>query len=244
MLLVYRSFLLALVPLVTIGICLVIARGVLAWLALAGWEISPLVELFLIVVLFGSGTDFCLFVSWRFGEHWDPNDPAGAMRLTLRLGAVALMTSAGTVFVGLMLMGTTKFKLFSSTGPSVALGLLITLAASLTLAPALLVLLARWRPRSFHGMTGPVLGLLGPVRPPGPGRPLLSWSAAMALMIPFAILGTRTTFTQDTLLEMPEKTESADGFRLVARKFGPGIVAPLTSSSNRTRTSAVRKGSP
>ena len=75
LLLVYRSFLLALVPLATIGSCVVISRGVLAWMARAGWEISPLVELFLIVLLFGSGTDFCLFVSWRFGEHWDAAEP-------------------------------------------------------------------------------------------------------------------------------------------------------------------------
>ncbi len=225
---VYRSFLLALVPLSTIGLCLVISRGVLGWLAKAGWEVSPLVELFLIVVLFGSGTDFCLFVSWRFGEHWDAKNPAAAMRVTLRRGATALITSAGTVFVGLMLMGTTKFKLFSSTGPSVALGLVITLAASLTLAPALLVLLARWRPQSFHGMTGPGSGFWDRFAHRVLARPLLSWSAALAVMVPLAVLGTRTTFTQDTLLEMPASTPSAEALRLVGRKFGPGVSSPLT----------------
>ena len=228
LLFVYRSFLLALVPLVTIGMCVIISRGVLAWLAGAGWEISPLVELFLIVLLFGSGTDFCLFVSWRFGEHWDAKNPAGAMRMTLRRGSTALMTSAGTVFVGLMLMGTTKFKLFSSTGPSVALGLVITLAASLTLAPALLVLLARWRPKSFHGMTGPSSGFWDRFAHRVLARPVLSWAGALALMIPLAVLGTRTTFTQDTLLEMPSDTPSALALRFVAEKFGPGITAPLT----------------
>ena len=156
---VYRSLRLALVPLTTIGISLVISRGILAWLSAAGvWEISPLVELFLIVLLFGSGTDFCLFVSWRYAEHWDPKNTAGAMRVTLRRAARALLTSAGTVFVGLMLMGTTRFKLFSSTGPSVALGLVVTLAATLTLTPALLVLLARWTPKSFRGITRPSSG--------------------------------------------------------------------------------------
>ena len=48
-------------------------------------------------------------------------------------------------------MGTTRFKLFSSTGPSVAMGLVVTLLASLTLAPALLVLLAKRRPRAGTG---------------------------------------------------------------------------------------------
>ena len=85
----------ALVPLATIGVSLVVARGVLAWLTLAGWEVSPLVELFLVVVLFGSGTDFCLFLAWRFGEHFSAEDPAAAMEATLRSSTRALLTSAG-----------------------------------------------------------------------------------------------------------------------------------------------------
>ena len=81
---VYRSLFLAMVPLVTIGVSLLIARGLLAWAAQAGWEISPLVELFLVVLLFGCGTDFCLLLSWRFGENWNASNPAGAIRTTLR----------------------------------------------------------------------------------------------------------------------------------------------------------------
>ena len=84
LLFVYRSFWLSMVPLATIGISLVIARGVLAWMVLAGWEISSLVELFLIAILFGTGTDFCLFLSWRFAEHFNRNNPAGSMQVTLR----------------------------------------------------------------------------------------------------------------------------------------------------------------
>ena len=225
---VYRSLRLALVPLITIGISLVISRGILAWLTLLGWEISPLVELFLIVLLFGSGTDFCLFISWRYAEHWDPKNTAGAMRVTLRRAARALLTSAGTVFVGLMLMGTTRFKLFSSTGPSVALGLVVTLAASLSLTPALLVLLARWTPKSFAGITRPSSGFWDRFAHRILKRPALSWAAGLALMLPFAYLGTRTTFTNDTLLEMPSDTSSANGLRLVASKFGDGAVTPLT----------------
>ena len=75
LLFVYRSFWLSMVPLVTIGISLVIARGLLAWMILAGWEVSSLVELFLIAILFGTGTDFCLFLSWRFAERLQPEQP-------------------------------------------------------------------------------------------------------------------------------------------------------------------------
>ena len=132
---VYRSFWLSLVPLTTIGISLVVSRGVLAWLVQAGWATSPLVELFLVAILFGSGTDFCLFISWRYAENWNPGNPAGAMRMTLRRAMSALLTSAGTVIIGFLLMGTTKFSLFSSTGPSVAVGLALTVIATTTLTP-------------------------------------------------------------------------------------------------------------
>ncbi len=176
LLLVYRSFLLAMVPLATIGISLIIARGLLAWLSKAGWELSPLVELFLVALLFGTGTDFCLFLSWRFAEHFNAENPAGVMRQTLSRSFMPLVTSAGTIIIGLALMGTTRFKLFSTTGPSVALGLALSLLATLTLTPSLLVLLARWRPGSFDRFSQPSggfwfkLGQAAMARPCAAGR--------------------------------------------------------------------------
>ncbi len=195
---------------------------------LAGWQISSLVELFLVALLFGTGTDFCLFLSWRFAEHFNPHNPGGAMRVTLRRAIVALMTSAGTVIVGLSLMGTTRFQLFSSTGPSVAIGLVITLAATLTLTPSLLVLLAKHRPRSFAGLTGASSGYWDALARRAMARPLVSWAVAMAAMAPLALLSLRTEFVQDMITELPETTPSARNLRLIASKFDAGMFAPLT----------------
>ena len=225
---VYRSVWLALVPLATIGISLVISRSVLAWMTLAGWEVSPLVELFLVALLFGCGTDFCLFVSWRFGEHWDADDPARAMRVALERSSSTLLTSAGTVIVGLSLMGTTRFKLFSSTGPSVAIGLAITLAAALTLTPALLVIVARLRPRAFTGLTAPSSGLWERVARAALARPIVSWLATVLVMAPLAVLGLRSSFVQDVMTEMPGDMTSVKNLRWLATKFDTGALAPLT----------------
>ena len=225
---VYRSFWLALVPLATIGASLVISRGVLAWMMLAGWELSPLVELFLIAILFGTGTDFCLFLSWRYAEHLNPNNPAGSMRVTLARSFSALVTSAGTIIIGLLLMGTTKFKLFSSTGPSVALSLAVALVATLTLTPALLVMLARIRPRAFDGLAGTSREFWDKLGRAAMARPLRSWVFTVLAMVPLSILGLRTHFIQDLLSELPETTASARDFRLVSSKFDPGMLAPLT----------------
>ncbi|MFO0888879.1 MAG: MMPL family transporter [Isosphaeraceae bacterium] len=228
LLLVYRSILLALVPLATIGVSLVLARGLLAWLTLAGWEVSPLVELFLVAILFGTGTDFCLFLSWRFAEHFNPRNPAGVMKLTLRRSFVPLVTSAGTIIIGLMLMGTTSFKLFSTTGPSVALGLGLSLLATLSLTPALLVLLAAHRPGSFHGFTAPSSGFWDRLGRGAMARPLRSWGLTLLAMIPLACLGLQSRFVMDLLSEMPRRTDSGENLRLVASKFDPGMMAPLT----------------
>ena len=225
---VYHSVWLALVPMTTIGISLVISRSVLAWMTLAGWEVSPLVELFLIALLFGCGTDFCLFVSWRFGEHWDVDDPARAMRVALERSSSTLLTSAGTVIVGLSLMGTTRFKLFSTTGPSVAIGLAITLAATLTLTPALLVIAARLIPRAFTGLTAPPSGLWERVAGAALERPIVSWLATILIMAPLAVLGLRSRFVQDVMTEMPSDMTSVKNLRWLATKFDTGSLAPLT----------------
>jgi RND superfamily putative drug exporter len=228
LLFVYRSIWLALIPLATIGASVVIARGLLAWAILAGWEVSPLVELFLIAILFGTGTDFCLFVSWRYAEHLGAADPVGSMRQTLSRAASALFTSAGTIMVGLLLMGTTRFKLFSTTGPSVALGLAVALLATVTLTPALLVVLARAYPRAYAGLAAGSGHFWERLGRGVMARPLQCWLGTVLVMIPLALLGLSTHFVQDLLTELSASAASAQDFRLVASKFEPGVMAPLT----------------
>jgi RND superfamily putative drug exporter len=228
LLLVYRSFWLSMVPLVTIGVSVVIARGLLAWLILAGWEVSSLVELFLIAILFGVGTDFCLFLSWRFAEHFNRSNPASSMQLTLGRSFAALVTSAGTIMIGLLLMGTTRFKLFSSTGPSVALGLALALLATLSLTPAMLIVLARIHPQSFDGLADRSTAYWHRLGSSAMARPLRSWALTLVAMLPLTILGMRTEFIQDLMTELPKKTRSVEDFHFLASKFDPGMLAPLT----------------
>ncbi|MEW4570511.1 MMPL family transporter [Tautonia sp. JC769] len=231
LLIVYRSVFLAMVPLITIGVSLAIARGLLAWGAALGWELSSLVELFLVVLLFGTGTDFCLLLSWRFGENWNASNPSAAIRTTLGRVALAVVTSAFTTIVGLSLMGLTRFSLFSSTGPSVAFGLVITVVAALTLSPALLLFLARWRPRSFTGLTRPPSGYWDRLGRAVLKRPWLAWGLTLAAMMPMAVLGLRLTaqnaFIQDTISEMPPSSGSVRGLALISAKFGEGATAPM-----------------
>jgi RND superfamily putative drug exporter len=225
---VYRSLWLSMVPLLTIGASLAVARGVLAWMALYGWELSCLVELFLIVILFGCGTDLCLLISWRFAELRAPADPAAAMGETLRRVRHALLTSVATVIVGLSLMGLNQFRLFSTTGPSVAVGLALTLLATLTLTPALLIVLARVRPRCFDGLRARSSGFWERVGYGVLAHPRVTAALILVVMAPPVALGLRSGVVFDMLEEQPAGTASVLGLRLIAEKFGAGAVAPLT----------------
>jgi RND superfamily putative drug exporter len=197
-------------------------------MALAGWKLSCLVELFLVVILFGCGTDLCLLVSWRFAELWDQADPAAAMGEALRRSRHALLASGATVIVGLSLMGVNRFRLFSSTGPSVAIGLALTLLATLTLTPALLIVLARARPRCFDGLRAPSSGVWERIGLRVLARPRLTVALILAAMAPPAALGLSSGVVFDMLEEQPAGTASVQGLRLIAKTFGAGAVAPLS----------------
>ena len=72
---VYRSPLLVIVPLVTIGVSLDIALHTLALISQIEGPSGPYLSLFkttkifIVVILFGTGTDFCLFLIARLREN-------------------------------------------------------------------------------------------------------------------------------------------------------------------------------
>ena len=136
---VYRSPVTPVVPLITIGIALLVSQGVIALLADAGMRVSSLVETFMVVIIFGAGTDYCLFLISRFREEVGrTHEYRATLVATVAVVGGVIASSAGTVIVGFTAQGVAKFGMFRTVGPAMAIAVVITLVAGLTLTPALI----------------------------------------------------------------------------------------------------------
>ncbi|WP_326692479.1 MMPL family transporter [Streptomyces sp. NBC_01795] len=164
LLLTYRSPVLPLLPLLTVGVALVTSEAVIYLLAKnAGLTVNKQTSFILTVLVFGAATDYALLLISRYREelrrHEDRHE---AMAEALRRSSPAIIASAATVAVSLMLLMLATLNSTKGLGPACAVGVLVGLLAMVTLMPALLVICGRWifwpvKPlysKSPHGAAG------------------------------------------------------------------------------------------
>ncbi len=232
LLLIYRAPLAALVPLLTIGAAFVVARGVLGTLAAAGWQISSLLDTFVVVLVFGVGTDYAIFLISRYREEVRHEGWHEAVRDTVkRIGAV-ISASAATVIVGLAAMAFADFEMIRTIGPALGVAVFITLLAGLTLTPALLGIFGHYLFWPLHMRTagdGEPDGFFarlasGVSRHPG----VVTVALTVVLAIPILYVPqAKTNF--DTLAELPESSDARAGYDIVAAHLGKGRITQSTA---------------
>jgi RND superfamily putative drug exporter len=231
LLLMYRAPLAALAPLLTIGVAWTVARGVLGWLAQAGWQVSSTIDTFMVVLIFGVGTDYSIFLISRVREELARDEWAGASRRAVgRIGGV-ITASAATVVVGLASMAVARFGFVRTIGPALAVAIVITLLAGLTLTPAYLGLFGRFLFWPFHrrvqardARRGPFAGLARLItdRPAVMATVLVMLLAVPALAMPLL----RADFNQ--LQELPGSADGRNGYEAVGAHFDAGQLSPTT----------------
>jgi putative drug exporter of the RND superfamily len=151
---VFRSPVAPLVPLTTVAVAFLVSRAVVTLLAQAGMDVSALYETFAVVIVFGAGTDYCLFLLARYREELDGGAAAelaparrlraGALTVTVGVMLAVLGSSAATTIVGFSAQGVADFGLYRTMGPALAISIAVTALTALTLAPALMRLFGRW----------------------------------------------------------------------------------------------------
>lgn len=242
LLVVYRSPLLALTPLLTIALSVQVSLWAIALLTKVPglrFQVIDITNVFVIVVLFGAGTDYCLFLIARYREELIRGRTRDrALREAIGKVGGALVASAGTVIVGLGMLWFSTFAKIQYTGPAIALCLAIGLLASLTLAPVLLHWLRSaifWPFRQPHHERGadveretieqmPLSGFWFGVADLVVRRPGTILVLCIAGLTPLAVIGARTRANYSQLADLDPDRPSVVGAKIIQRYFAVGEI--------------------
>jgi RND superfamily putative drug exporter len=234
LLMVYRSALLALIPLAAAGISVQLTDAAGALLVTGGvMSINSQSASIMSVLVIGLGTDYCLFIISRYREEvGDARRPAlgerlVAMRSALSAVAESLAYSAVTVVLALLLLLLADLPALRGMGPFLALSVVVTVVVSATFVPAAVVLAGRaafWprrlRPRTDRPGIWPAVAQLVVHRP----RRVVAGSLALLAVLAVGLLGYRENY--DFVGGFRIDTESKIGQQLLSAAFPAGQLAP------------------
>lgn len=143
--LIFRSVIIALLPIVIVFVVSQVASGLIAWANdVFDLKASSDVDVILLVVLYGIGTDYILFFLFRYRERLRAGEATrDAVAHALARAGEAIASAGGAVIVSFMALVLSSLGIFKSIGPALAIAVAVTLVASLTLVPAVVTLLGK-----------------------------------------------------------------------------------------------------
>ncbi len=245
LLLIYRSPILALIPIVAVGFAYMVISPVLGTMADRGWITADAQGISIMtVLLFGAGTDYCLFLITRFRHCLtETTDKKAALRAALSDSSGAIAMSGLTVVLSLFTLLLAQYGAYHRFAVPFGVAILIMGIASLTLVPALLGIIGRasfftFIPRtpemeeerarrknkpvkSHKQKRDSVIGRIVTERP---------WTVVIASLIVLgglAAASSQIRVTYDLLSSFPSDMESVEGFDAIAKGFTPGELAPV-----------------
>ena len=172
LLLLYRSLLLTLVPLVTMVVAVKVTLNLLALAAAHGFiTLFEGMQIYIIIVMYGTGVDYSLFLLSRCKEEVDAGqETRQAVASAIARVGLALTASAATVALGIGMMTFARFGEFHFAGLAIGGSMFVGWCAAITLNPSLLRLFGK-RPfgrtastRNHHPAWERLAGQLQPAR--------------------------------------------------------------------------------
>ena len=246
LLVIFRSPIIALLPLVVIALVSQVATGLISDVNKAlNLNADSSISTILIVVLFGIGTDYILFLMFRYRERLRSGEDAkqAMVSAVTRVGEV-IASAAGVVIVAFLALLLSTLSVLRSMGPALAIAVAVTLIAGLTLVPAVVSLLGPrvfWPSRSWRRepkaarftAIGRALG-----RRPGV---FAAVSGLVLVALAIAAFGYKPTFDLSSA-GIPASAESQTALKTLEKGLPPGATDPtdvlLHATSGRTLPAA------
>ena len=237
--LVFHSVIIAFLPLLVVGLVHQMAQSLTAFFAqwfgfTVGTELAPL----LIVVMFGVGTDYIVFLLFRYREQLGKGqDPHESLMVALCRAGEVIASAAVTVMLAFAALLVASIGQLRSLAPGLIIGVGLMLLAALTLVPAILSLFGVtvfWPsvPKPHDPKHRTRSERMGAAVAKRPGIVLLS-SVVVLLVLASGVLSLKVTYNQ--LAELPQNNPSTEAYNTISSAFPAGFLGPSQIFVSATR---------
>ncbi|WP_436676665.1 MMPL family transporter [Lactiplantibacillus plantarum] len=227
--LVFRSPITPLVSLLSVGVSFTISLSVVMNLVNKfNFPLSNFTQVFMVVVLFGIGTDYNILLFDQFKEELSHGDsPVAATGRALKIAGRTILYSGSSLLIGFSALGLANFSIYKS-AVGVAIAVAILLLVLLTLNPFFMALLGPrlfWPTKKFAG--GSTSKMWHGIAASSVRYPIIALVVVLGVSLPF-ILTYNNELNYDTLAELNDTIPAKKGFQVVQDHFSKGTAEPST----------------
>lgn len=213
---IYRSFILAIIPLIGAGIVYGVVDRVIG---LTGKFTSITIEnqalSIMMILLFAVITDYSLLLYARYKEEQD-------MKVALARTRETILFSGGTILAGVATLAFALYEPYRNFAPVFAIAVIIMLVAGITLLPALFAVVKTPKKKEKTTKLWTNAGNVSTKKP---------WKVALPILLLLSIgtwHATTIVYSYDLLASFPEDLSSREGFTKLGEAFSEGEIAPTT----------------
>lgn len=230
---IYRSPLLALIPLLAASFVYMVANQILGIMGKYGVEIGNETLSIMSILLFATVIDYSLFVFSRYREELKAyENKYMAIKMAMRGAGMPVFFSGGTVLAAMLVLLFAQFGEYRNFAPTFGTTMAIVMLASITLVPALFTLFGRrafWpkipRVGDEKVKSGSLWSKVGRFVSK---KPVLSIVFVGIFLLASASNMLNLTYEFDTMKSFPEDMKSRIGYEILEDKFEKGDLAPTT----------------
>jgi len=235
LIIIYRSPLLALIPLVIAGLVYQVVDRFIGLGGKLGWFVIDSQALsIMLILLFAVLTDYCLFVVARYREQLCKTDNKfEAMKLAMSQVSEPILFSGGTVLVAMLTLFTAIFKPYHNFAPVFGIAMAFILLGGLTLIPAIFALLGRkvfwpFTPKLKTEKAVKRKGVWEKIASAVIKRPGAFAGILLVLLLMSSLNILNINYSFNLMKSFPEELSSRQGYELLEQNFPKGKLAPVS----------------